>query len=215
MSPAYSRRIAVLRVTAGAAAALTLSLGLVGCQPEPTSSPSPSPTASPSPSASVASPSPTATAAAGDEIELPTACEQLYTPAMLASLQEKGPLNHPDVTMTSTQNVGALEILTSGIPTIRCTWGAPSETGLATNVSIVDAAQSAALLDAFAAAGFACEPIEAGTICRFEETVVDQDDDIVPLGETHVLRGNAWVSTATINFSQEGYTEDIIATLWG
>jgi len=215
MSPAHSRRIAVLRVTAGAAAALTLSLGLVGCQPEPTSSPSPSVTASPSPSASVASPTPTATAAAGDEIELPTACEQLYSPAMLASLQEKGPLNHPDVTMTSTQNVGALEILTSGIPTIRCTWGAPSETGLATNVSIVDAAQSAALLDAFAAAGFACEPIEAGTICRFEETVVDQDDDIVPLGETHVLRGNAWVSTATINFSQDGYTEDIIATLWG
>ncbi|HEX5729387.1 hypothetical protein [Microbacterium sp.] len=217
MSPASSRRIAVLRVAAGAAAALTLSLGLVGCQPEPTSSASPSTTASPSPSASVASPTPTptATATTGDEIELPTACEQLYSPAMLAALQEKGPLNHPDVTMTSTQNVGALEILTSGIPTIRCTWGAPSETGLATNVSIVDATQSAALLDAFAAAGFACEPIDAGTVCRFEQTVIDQDDDIVPLGETQVLRGNAWVSTATINFAQDGYTEDIIATLWG
>ena len=45
--------------------------------------------------------------------------------------------------------------------------------------------------------------------------MVSQDDDLVELTETHVLRANAWVSTATINFESEGYSEDIIATLWG
>ena len=149
MSSANARHVGLQRAAAGAAAAAALCLGLVGCQPEPvpTSAPTPSASASASPSPSpTGSPSPTETAQAGEEIALPTACEQLYSPAMLAALQQRVPLNDPGITMTSTQNVGALEILTSGIPTLRCTWGAPSETGLATNVSIVDPAQSAAVV---------------------------------------------------------------------
>ena len=220
MSSANARHVGLQRAAAAAAAAGVLCLGLVGCQPEPvaTSAPTPSSSASPSPSPSqslTGSPSPTETAQAGEEIALPTACEQLYSPEMLAALQQRVPLNDPGITMTSTQNVGALEILTSGIPTLRCTWGAPSETGLATNVSIVDAAQSAAVVDALAGSGFTCEPIDGGTVCRFERTVISQDDVQVALTETHVLRGNAWVSTATVDFEAEGYSEDIVATLWG
>jgi hypothetical protein len=218
MSTAFPHPTASVRLASGSAAALLLCLGLVGCQPEPVPGPSASASSSASPVASstvTPTPTPTESAQAGEEIGLPTACEQLYSASMLASLQQRGPLNDPGVTMTSTQNVGALEILTSGIPTIRCTWGAPSETGLATNVSIVDAAQSAAISDALLNAGFACEPIDGGTVCRLEETVITQDDDQVVLTETHVLRGNAWISTATINFESVGYTEDIVATLWG
>jgi hypothetical protein len=214
MSSVNARRVGLQRAAAAAAAAAVLCLGLVGCQPEPvpTSAPTPSSSASPSPTGS---PSPAETAQAGEEIALPTACEQLYSPEMLAALQQRVPLNDPGITMTSTQNVGALEILTSGIPTLRCTWGAPSETGLATNVSIVDAAQSAAVVDALAGSGFTCETIDGGTVCRFERTVISQDDVQVSLTETHVLRGNAWVSTATVDFEAEGYSEDIVATLWG
>ncbi len=216
MSSAFPHPTASVRLASGSAAALLLCLALAGCQPEPVPGPSASASASASATASpTPSPTPTESPQAGEDIELPTACEQLYSATMLASLQERGPLNDPGVTMTSTQNVGALEILTSGIPTIRCTWGAPSETGLATNVSIVDADQSAAISDALLNAGFACEPIDGGTVCRFEETMITQDDDQVLLTETHVLRGNAWVSTATINFESTGYTEDIVATLWG
>ena len=218
MSSANARHVGLERAVAGAVAAAALCLGLVGCQPEPvpTSAPTPSSSSSPSPSPSLTgSPSPTETAQAGEEIALPTSCEQLYSPEMLAALQQRVPLNDPGVTMTSTQNVGALEILTSGIPTLRCTWGEPSETGLATNVSIVDSAQSAAVVDALTASGFTCEPIDGGTVCRFERTVITQDDVQVSLTETHVLRGNAWVSTATVDFEAEGYSEDIVATLWG
>ena len=216
MSSAFPHPTASVRLASDSAAALLLCVALAGCQPEPVPGPSASASASASATASpTPSPTPTESPQAGEDIELPTACEQLYSATMLATLQERGPLNDPGVTMTSTQNVGALEILTSGIPTIRCTWGAPSETGLATNVSIVDAAQSAAIADALLNSGFACEPIDGGTVCRFEETVITQDDDQVVLTETHVLRGNAWVSTATINFESVGYTEDIVATLWG
>ena len=133
MSSVNARHVGLQRAAAAAAAAAVLCLGLVGCQPEPvpTSAPTPSSSASasaaPSPSPT-GSPSPTETAEAGEEIALPAACEQIYSPEMLAALQQRVPLNDPGITMTSTQNVGALEILTSGIPTLRCTWGAPSET---------------------------------------------------------------------------------------
>lgn len=215
-----ARQVGLHRAAAGAAAAAVLCLGLVGCQPEPaaTSTPNPSSSASQSPTTSASptsAPSPTETAQAGEDIALPAACEEIYSPAMLAALSQRVPLNDPGITMTSTQNVGALEILTSGIPTIRCTWGAPSETGLATNVSIVDAEQSAAVADSLAGSGFTCEPIDGGTMCRSERTVISQDDVQVLLTETHILRGNAWVSTATVDFEAEGYTEDIVATLWG
>ncbi len=218
MSSVNARHVGLQRAAVAAAAAAVLCLGLVGCQPEPvaTSAPTPSSSASASPSPSpTGSPSPTETAEAGEEIALPAGCEQIYSPEMLAALQQRAPLNDPGITMTSTQNVGALEVLTSGVPTLRCTWGAPNETGLATNVSIVDPAQSAAVVDALAGSGFTCEPIDGGTVCRFERTVITQDDVQVSLTETHVLRGNAWVSTATVDFEAEGYSEDIVATLWG
>jgi hypothetical protein len=220
MSSVNARHIGLHRAAAGAAAATVVCLGLVGCQPEPgpTSAPTTSSSVSPSPTDSASqtsAPSPSETSQAGEDISLPAACEQIYSPEMLAALQQRVPLNDPGVTMTSTQNVGALEILTSGLPNLRCTWGAPGETGLATNVSIVDAAQSAAVVDALAGSGFTCEPIDGGTVCRFERTVISQDDVQVSLTETHVLRGNAWVSTATVDFEAEGYSEDILATLWG
>ena len=147
---------------------------------------------------------------------LPEQCEDIYSAGMLASLNAATPpLNDPGVTMNATQNVDALELLTSGIPTIRCSWGRPSESGLATNVSVVDAARTAALLDALRAAGFGCESIWEGTLCQIEQRTVDLDDNEVTLGESHFVRGDGWVSTAWINFAPEGYTEDIVVDALG
>ena len=134
---------------------------------------------------------------------------------LAALLAANPPLNDPGVTMNSTQNVVALELLTSGIPPLRCSWGAPSESGLATNVSVVDAARTATLLGALRAAGFGCETTWDGTLCQIEQKTVDLDDNEVALGEWHFFRGDGWVSTAWINFAPEGYTEDIVDTLWG
>ncbi|MEU1972314.1 hypothetical protein ABZ477_11695 [Microbacterium sp. NPDC019599] len=208
--------------TGVAALALAATL-LASCAAEPVAEPTPSSsTAPPSPSASASptpSPTPTPTpsaTASGDDIALPAACEDLYSASMLASLNAQAPpLNDPGVTMYATQNVDLLEILNSGIPTIRCTWGAPSEFGLATNVSIVDAGQSAAILTALRNAGFGCAEVDGGTICRISQQRVDLDDNVVKFGETHYVRGNGWVSTSWLNFAPVGYTEDIVDTLWG
>jgi hypothetical protein len=217
MSLTFPRRTALLRGAAGLGVAVVMCLALAGCKPEPVASASPasSDSASPSPTSATASPAPSETAQAGGDITLPTACEQLYSPAMLAALQAKGPLNDPGVTMTSTQTVEALELLASGVPTIRCSWGLPSESGMATNVTIVDAEQSASIIAALTNAGFACGAELEGTVCRFSQSMITQDDQIAELTETHVLRGNAWVTSYTINFEVEGYTEDVVATLWG
>lgn len=204
------------RVLAGAAA-LLVAAALAGCQPEPESSatPTPTPTAStatptPTPSAEPSTPAPSAS-----DITLPASCEEIYSPAMLTSLGEQNPpLNDPGVTMNSTQIVPALELLDSGIPTIRCSWGRPSEHGLATNVSLVDAEQSASLLSALQNMGFECGELADGTRCSLERETLTLDDEIIKLGETHYLRGNGWVSTAWIGFAPDGYTDDIVATLW-
>jgi hypothetical protein len=82
-------------------------------------------------------------------------------------------------------------------------------------VSVIDAAQAAALLDALRAAGFGCQPMWDGTVCEIAQRTVNLDDEEVAFGETHFVRGDGWVSTAWVNFTPEGYTEDIVSTLWG
>lgn len=215
MSPAV-RRHPLVRVLAVSALFGVAALLVTGCRPEP--GPTPSTSATPSATAETPLPTPTPleTNLPDAGFVLPGSCEGIYSAAMLASLQAANPpLNDPGVTMNATQNVDALELLSSGIPTIRCSWGQPSESGLATNVSVIDAAQAAALTDALRAAGFGCQTMWDGTLCEIAQRTVNLDDQEVEFGETHFLRGDGWVSTAWVNFTPEGYTEDIVSTLWG
>jgi len=212
MSPAVRRR-PLLRVAAAIAGAVVVAAMATACQPEPGASPSststPSGRATPSASAETPrpTPSPIETNLPDAGFALPERCEDLYSAEMLASLQAAAPpLNDPGVTMNSTQNVEALELLSSGIPTMRCSWGGPSEFGLATNVSVVDAARTAALVEALRSGGFGCESVWEGTLCQIEQRTVDLDDQEVALGESHFIRGDGWVSTAWVNFNPEGYT---------
>jgi hypothetical protein len=206
--------VPVTRILAALAGAATLALALSACAPEPTSTSTPSASAS----RTTGTPEPTTSATpsdAADEISLPAACEKTVSPAMLAELQNTlGPLNDPGITLYATKVVPALEILESGAPTLRCTWGYPGEEGLATNVTVVDSNQAASVLDALAAAGFGCEDHDGGTLCSIQSQSVDFDDNLVTQGETHYLRGNGWVTTAWIAAMPAGYTEDIAATLW-
>ncbi|SIT77975.1 hypothetical protein [Microbacterium sp. RU33B] len=201
----------------GVAAALSIAtLALAGCQPEPTpsasSSPTPTASAAPSPSAT-GSPTPTL---GPDDITLPADCDSIYSPAMRAALEAADPpLNDPGLTLGSSQIVEALELLDSGIPTLRCTWGVPSEQGLATNVSLIAQEQAQELIVALQAVGFLCDPVASGTLCALERTTIDLDDNQVSLGESHFFRGNGWVSTSWVGFIVDGYTEDVAATLWG
>jgi hypothetical protein len=198
-------RFAVPAAVAAAALAVLLS----GCVPEPASSPAPSGSTAPASASAAPSEAPTETPAAG----LPADCADVYTADLRATLEGEGlPLNDPGITMYSTQNATLLELLDT-VPTLRCTWGAPGEVGLATNVSLIDAGQSATVSDALAAAGFGCEDADGATICRIEQRGVTLEDAEYVRGETHALRGDLWIATGWLNLDPEGYTEDILATL--
>ncbi|MFI8594728.1 hypothetical protein ACIGCK_09930 [Microbacterium sp. NPDC078428] len=187
------------------------ALLLVGCVAQPT--PVPTSTGDPSPDPSTATPDPSHSASpeASADIEMPASCEDIYSAGMLALLEEQNPpLNDPGVTMHATQVVTALEIIESGAPTLRCSWGVPSEVGLATNVTVVDASQAALVREALSTEGFTCADDEAGTRCARSG-----EDEIAAFGETHHLHGNGWVATRWINFDPPGYTDDVVATLWG
>lgn len=204
------------RIAAAIAALATVAILATGCRPEPSGTPEPSGSATldqPTPGPSV---SPIETELPDSALEVPTSCEDIYSDAMLAQLQsENPPLNDPGVTMLSTENAYLLEVVHSGAPTLRCSWGQPSEVGLATNVTAIDAEQPAAIESALAAAGFGCETLGDGTVCRIEQRGVTLDDEEYTRGETHYIGDGAVVTTAWINFNPDGYTEDIVATLWG
>ncbi|WP_461474051.1 hypothetical protein [Microbacterium sp. HJ5] len=210
------RRRRATRAMAVAVVLIAAAATTVACQPEPEAEPTgdSTPTIVATPTGTeTPTPTPTATAAA---FVVPEACEDIYSAAMLADLEEENPpLNDPGVTMVSTQDVDLLEIIEGGAPTIRCSWGQPSEFGLATNVTAVDADQATFVTEQLSAGGFGCEELGEGTVCRWEQKGVTLDDEEYTSGETHYVGGGAWVSTAWINFAPDGYTEDIVETIWG
>jgi hypothetical protein len=204
------------RVVIGGAAVAAAALLLTGCRPEPAATPTSTPTVTmeqPTPGPSV-SPIETEKPQAG--FEVPGSCEEIYSAGMLAQLQGANPpLNDPGVTMLSTENADLLDIIHGGAQTLRCSWGEPSEYGLATNVTAIDAEQSGVILGALPAAGFGCEALGEGTVCSIEQRGVTLDDEEYTRGETHYIGDGGLVTTAWIDFAPEGYTEDIVATLWG
>ena len=102
----------------------------------------------------------------------------------------------------------ALDVLDQA-PHLRCSWGKPSEYGLATSVATVTPAQSTAITGALSQSGFACSDLDGGTLCERAS-----QGSQTSAGEIHYVRGNGWVATHWIGFRPDGYTQDIIATLW-
>ena len=208
------RHTAATRLIIGGVVLVTIAALATGCRPEPAS-----PTSSPSVTLKDPTPGPSVTPIETEKpqagFDVPDDCELIYSPAMLASLNAANPpLNDPGVTMLSTENADLLEIIHGGAATLRCSWGTPSEYGLATNVTAIDEEQGAALVEALGAAGFGCEALGDGTVCRIEQKGVTLDDEEYTRGETHYVGDGGLVTTSWINFAPDGYTEDIVATLW-
>ncbi len=204
------------RIVIGCVALTAVAAVTTGCRPESEATPASSPSVTMKDQTPGPSVTPIETEKPQASFDVPGACEEIYSPEMLAQLQSANPpLNDPGVTMLSTENADLLEIIHGGAPTLRCSWGQPSEFGLATNVTAIDADQQQAVLAALPEAGFGCESLAEGTVCRIEQRGVTLDDTEYTRGETHYVGGGGLVTTAWINFAPEGYTEDVVATLWG
>jgi hypothetical protein len=188
-------------------------LALAACVPEPTATGTPDPSASASASASAPAESVESSAVPSDrpqalEIALPASCDALYSSAMRSTLDaDLPPLNDPGVTLSSTRLEPALAALESGYPTLRCSWGTASDSGLSTNATILAPEDVPRIQDLLAVNGLVCADAGGGILCTTSGSGTE--------GESHFLRGNGWVATAWAGELPIGYTEDVAATLWG
>ncbi len=193
------------------APALVLALALTGCGPAASPEPSPTPTESVTTPPPSEEPSPEPPS---EDIALPRDCTDVFSLAFISEMESYYmPLNHPDVLMEPTRLVQGQSVLARE-PALHCTWGAPSEVGVATVIALVSPAQSAAIIADARANGFTCGPVsDVETRC----TIFESEEDEFGLyiwGEEHVLRGNAWIATSQLNFDLGSYTDNLVLSLW-
>lgn len=191
------------RPTAAAACILVLSAALAGCLPEPdpnawpAASASSERTDSPSPT-----PSPTPTTRAP---QLPTDCEAILSPAVLAQL-EGVPLNDPAVGIpTGVQPDG----------TLVCVWGLPGGGASSLQTTIAPVSRGPALdeMNALVATeNFSCYTPSGGTRC---EKTWFSEPDLLAQGRTLFWREDILIDTQFTTLAPAGYTDAIIAAVYG
>lgn len=96
--------------------------------------------------------------------------------------------------------------------TIVCRWGhenGGSDRGVTTGIGPVTAEEQQSVLARMQQLEFDCYEELGGTRC-----VTEMSDDNGSLGESHFLRDGVWIATKWLNISPDGYTHDIINTLW-
>lgn len=81
--------------------------------------------------------------------------------------------------------------------------------GLTTNVASVTAEQQESVLAQMADIGYDCFEELGGRRC-----IVEGEDDAGSWGESHFAREGVWVATKWVNTAPDGYTHDIVNTLW-
>ncbi len=193
----------------GSVALLTAGI-LSGCSAEPAAEPQPA--VEPTPTAAAARPTPAVVdppSVVGTVI--PGDCEEIYLPLMFERLPSLyPPLNDPTMADPNFSNTDELEEHLRSLEYLQCTWGAAGEDGIVTAVARVTEEQSAQALAILEEGDFACNDLQQGTRCVSRE---ETDGDVV--GETHFLRDDVWLSSLWLNAPVRGYTENMIAALWG
>lgn len=166
-----------------------------GDRPQPTTSESP--TLVPTPVASV----------------IPASCDKIYT-ANWASTLSPNVLNPSwarSAGLIGSNNDIAKQLLRENAQ-LSCVWGASSAQGtdyLVTTLATVSADQAATAQAALKAAGYDCVSQSGGVRCVLQST-----NSVGTWGETAFFKDNVWISTFWQNLGPDGYTSDIIDTLW-
>lgn len=196
------------------AVAIVAVVGLTGDRsPEATpttSAPAPTSETPSSPPSEPPATEPTTTPVA---VVIPETCDGIYTRDWAAELG--GLVLNPAWTeeepLWGSNDRGAITML-EGTSKLRCAWVTASagDAGIITNVASLTTAQEADLIAYLGGAGFSCSEQLAGTRCLIEEST-----DAGAWGESHFLREGVWIATRWANVRVEGYTEDIVAAVFG
>ncbi|MFG6402767.1 hypothetical protein [Microbacterium sp. P04] len=199
-----SRRPRLFPAVLAGLAVLTVA-ALAGCAPDAADT-----AALPTPAASSASPTPTATASptptptAEATPEIPTDCRALLSDAVLAQL-DGVPLNDPAFAPTGVQSDGSLV----------CVWRDPAAdtTGLSTKISAMPSGAALDMLNALVSSdGYTCFTPDGGTRC--EKTWVNQQYPVND-GRTLFYRSGLLIDTAYSNLAPSGYTDSVVAHVYG
>ena len=146
----------------------------------------------------------------------PTACVEIYSPTMVAAFGDLV-LNPPwtaDPNIQVRNGVDDPELLAVMASTehLDCRWVSPigpSGSGVATNLVWVNPEQTQAVTSRLVLLGLNCYEELGGLRC-ITETVTDEGI----YGQSHFLRGGIWLATQFINAGPDGYTHDMVNTLW-
>ncbi|WP_460943250.1 hypothetical protein [Okibacterium endophyticum] len=198
---------AVLAVSAGAVTTLVTQGS--GDTPEAGATPSASSTAPPAETpASEPAPEPTASS-------VPADCTGVFAADYIAMMQENNyPLNDPTFTLEVGTRDEVLAALIPTLPTLRCTWGGASESGLITNVSQVTPEQSLTVEARLNELGYRCYAELDGRRCVTQQET-NEDGTVNRSGESHFLRDDLWLATLWINATPPDYTPSMVRTIWG
>ncbi|MGO4691312.1 hypothetical protein [Glaciibacter sp. 2TAF33] len=166
-----------------------------------------------------ATPTPIATDAAGVDPRHPSSCAEIYTTDWAAQLS---PLLVLNPAWTQDPAGGAiryrgeddgLETVLEATTSVTCIWAKASgggDVGLTTNVAEITETQQASVTERMSGLGYSCFEEIKGLRCVTEVTA-----DGSSWGESHFLREGLWFATKWVNTSPEGYTHDIVGTVFG
>lgn len=188
-----------------AAASVLLVLALAGCAPDDSAGPAPSPGSSetPSPTAS-GSPEPSPTSTADATPQIPEDCRAILSASVLEQL-DGVPLNDEAFGPSGPQPGESLI----------CVWGDPGAdtTNLVTTISYLSRGPALDLLNELADdEDFTCYTPDQGTRC--EKTWQNEQYPVTD-GRTLFWRDDVLIDTRYSNLAPAGYTDAIIAALWG
>ncbi|NYE21350.1 hypothetical protein [Microbacterium immunditiarum] len=188
-----------------AAASVLLVLALAGCAPDDSAGPAPSPTSSETSSpAESGSPEPSPTSTADATPPIPEDCRAILSASVLEQL-EGVPLNDEAFGPSGPQPDGSLI----------CVWGDPGAdtTSLVTTISYLSRGPALDLLNELAdQEDFTCYTPDQGTRC--EKTWQNEQYPVTD-GRTLFWRDDVLIDTRYSNLAPSGYTDAIIAALWG
>lgn len=148
---------------------------------------------------------------------IPADCSGIYTTdwsAQLGPLLVLNPMWTADAEKSTRYASSDPELLAELEATakVTCVWAQESggsDLGLTTNVAKITPEQRESALGFMTERGDECYEELSGTRC-----ISERNDDGASWGESHFFRDDVWIATHWVNSGPDGYTHDIINTLW-
>jgi len=211
--------VAVLALVVAAVFAGMAIGGGLGTAADAAASDSPRPTPSAT-SPAPAEPSPAETTPpppAAGPVTIPGDCTAIYTRDWASEL---APLAlNPAWTDAADSGVRwasddvGLQTMLDGTTRLTCIWANPAgggDVGITTNVAGLSEVQQSETIALLESLGYDCFDELSGLRC-----IDEHDGETGAWGESHFLREGVWIATGWVNAGPNGYTHDMVTTIFG